>query len=128
MIIGNPPWGGSYDKEYRKAVRKSFLVAKRNGFDTFDLFIEKALAMLNEDGFLAYILPEALMNVSSHQKTRELILNNASFMSVHYFGQTLKGSTSPVVALTLQNVIVAQQKLQDKNQKQLVCYRLKQTH
>ena len=102
VIIGNPPWGGSYDKEYRKAVRKSFLVAKRNGFDTFDLFIEKAIAMLNEDGFLAYILPEALMNVSSHQKARELILNNASFKSVHYFGQTLKGSTSPVVALALQ--------------------------
>lgn len=91
VIIGNPPWGGSYDKKYRKAVRKSFLVAKRNGFDTFDLFIEKAIAMINKDGFLAYILPEALMNVSSHQKARELILNNASFKSVHYFGQTLKG-------------------------------------
>lgn len=102
VIIGNPPWGGSYDKKYRKAVRKSFLVAKRNGFDTFDLFIEKAIAMINKDGFLAYILPESLMNVSSHQKARELILNNASFKSVHYFGQTLKGSTSPVVALTLQ--------------------------
>lgn len=102
VIIGNPPWGGSYDKKYRKAVRKSFFVAKRNGFDTFDLFIEKAIAMLNENGFLAYILPEALMNVSSHQKARVLILNNASFKSVHYFGQTLKGSTSLVVALTLQ--------------------------
>ena len=102
VIIGNPPWGGGYAREYKKALKKSYFVAKHNGFDSYDLFIEKALALLNKNGYLTYILPEALMNVSSHQKARELILNNASFKSVHYFGQTLKGSTSPVVALTLQ--------------------------
>ena len=39
--------------------------------ESYDLFIEKGVSMLEEGGYLAYVLPEAILSVNSHQQARE---------------------------------------------------------
>lgn len=102
IIIGNPPWGFDYDKEYIKELKKTYTVAKNKGFESYDLFIEKGINLLNDNGYLAYLLPEAVMNVKSHLTIRNLILNNMSFKFVDYFGKTLKVANCSVISLCLQ--------------------------
>lgn len=102
IIIGNPPWGFEYNKEYIKKLKKTYTVAKNKGFESYDLFIEKGINLLNDNGYLAYLLPEAVMNVKSHLTIRNLILNKMSFKFVDYFGKTLKVANCSVISLCLQ--------------------------
>lgn len=102
IIIGNPPWGFEYNKEYIKELKKTYTVAKNKGFESYDLFIEKGINLLNDNGYLAYVLPESVMNVKSHLTVRNLILNNMSFKFVDYFGKTLKVANCSVISLCLQ--------------------------
>lgn len=102
IIIGNPPWGFEYNKEYIKELKKTYTVAKNKGFESYDLFIGKGINLLNDNGYLAYVLPESVMNVKSHLTVRNLILNNMSFKFVDYFGKTLKVANCSVISLCLQ--------------------------
>lgn len=102
IIIGNPPWGFDYDKEYIKELKKTYTVAKKKGFESYDLFLENGINLLNDKGYLAYVLPESVLNVKSHFAVRNLILNNMSFKFIDYFGKTLKVANCSVISLCLQ--------------------------
>lgn len=50
------------------------------------LFIEKGLALLNDDGMLGYIVPHKFMNIKSGAKLRELLAGNANVKKIWHFG------------------------------------------
>ena len=60
------------------------------------------MAMLEEDGYLAYVLPEAILNVNSHQQARELIVKNTAFRFVNYLGNAFSGVQCPAIILGIQ--------------------------
>lgn len=102
-VIGNPPWGYDFSKEEITYLTANYLTAKNKGMESYDLFVEKGLAMLEKNGYLAYVLPEAILSVTSHQQARELIVNNAAFKFVCYLGNAFSGVQCPAIILGLQN-------------------------
>lgn len=103
VVIGNPPWGYDFSKEEITSLLANYITAKSKGVESYDLFVEKGLAMLDENGYLAYVLPEAILSVASHQRSRELIVNNTAFKFVCYLGNAFSGVQCPAIILGLQN-------------------------
>ncbi len=102
VVLGNPPWGYNFSKEETAHLTANYITAKNKGMESYDLFIEKGLAMLEEDGHLAYVLPEAILSVNSHQQVRELIVKNTAFKFVSYLGNAFSGVQCPAIILGIQ--------------------------
>lgn len=103
VVLGNPPWGYDFSNEECAYLKANYITAKSKAIESYDLFVEKGLAMLEKNGYLAYVLPEAILNVTSHQKARELIVKNTAFQYVSYLGNTFSGIQCPAIILVLQN-------------------------
>lgn len=103
VVLGNPPWGYDFSKEETAYLTAKYNTAKNKGMESYDLFVEKGLAMLEEDGYLAYVLPEAILSVNSHQQARELIVKNTAFKFVSYLGNAFSGVQCPAIILGIQN-------------------------
>lgn len=102
VVLGNPPWGYDYSKEETMYLLNNYRTAKNKGMESYDLFIEKGLMLLKEDGYLAYVLPEAVLSVNSHTQARELMLEQTSFRFVDYLGNAFSGVQCPAIVLGLQ--------------------------
>lgn len=102
VVLGNPPWGYDYSREETANLLNNYRTAKNKGIESYELFIEKGLALLKEDGYLAYVLPEAVLIVNSHSQVRELILEKTSFKFVDYLGNVFSGVQCPSIVLGLQ--------------------------
>lgn len=99
VILGNPPWGSSFSEEDELKCRMLFKSATGKNIESYDLFVEKALAMLNPNGVLAFILPEAILSVSAHDAIRKIILDSCSFKFVSYLGNVFAGVQCPSIVL-----------------------------
>lgn len=99
VVLGNPPWGSHFTKEEIAFLLKHYKTGKTKGMESYDLFIEKGIALLEEEGYMAYVLPEAILSVASHLKARELILKHTSFAFVSYLGNVFTGVQCPAVIL-----------------------------
>lgn len=102
VVLGNPPWGYDFNKEETAHLTANYITAKNKGMESYDLFIEKGLSMLEEGGYLAYVLPEAILSVNSHQQARELIVKNTAFRFVSYLGNAFSGVQCPAIILGVQ--------------------------
>ena len=103
VVLGNPPWGYDFSKEETAYLTTNYITAKNKGMESYDLFIEKGMSMLEESGYLAYVLPEAILSVNSHQQARELIVKNTAFKFVSYLGNAFAGVQCPAIILGIQN-------------------------
>lgn len=99
VVLGNPPWGYDFTKEEISFLLKHYKTGKSKGTESYDLFIEKGMELLENDGYLAYVLPEALLNVNSHFQVRDLILKRTSFKFALYLGNAFSGVQCPTVIL-----------------------------
>lgn len=102
VVLGNPPWGYDYSKEEILYLIRNYRTAKNRGMESYDLFIEKGLNLLKDGGYLAYVLPEAILCVNSHMQAREIILEQTSFKFVDYLGNAFSGVQCPAIVLGLQ--------------------------
>ena len=102
VVLGNPPWGYDFGKEEAAYLTVNYITAKNKGIESYDLFIEKGISMLEEGGSLAYVLPEAILSVNSHQQARELIVKNTAFKFVSYLGNAFSGVQCPAIILGVQ--------------------------
>lgn len=101
VVLGNPPWGYDFSKDEKSFLLKKYKSVKTKGVESYDLFIEKGIDLLADDGYLAYVLPEALLNVNSHLHVRELILKRTSFKFALYLGNAFSCVQCPTVILGL---------------------------
>ncbi|MDD6212711.1 MAG: N-6 DNA methylase, partial [Clostridiales bacterium] len=99
VILGNPPWGSEFSPEDTWKCRRLFRTAAGTGMEAYDLLIEKALTMLNPTGVLAFVLPEAVLSVSSHAAVRRWLLDSCSFQFVSYLGNVFSGVQCPAIIL-----------------------------
>lgn len=74
VVIGNPPYGADISKEEQKYFVAQFSTASYK-LDTYALFIEKSLGLLNDNGYLGFIVPYTWLSIQQHKKLRELVLN-----------------------------------------------------
>lgn len=103
VVLGNPPWGYNYNSDETKHLAESYVTANAKGVESYDLFIEKGLEMLEKNGYLAYVLPQAILNVKSHESARKLILQNTDFKFLNYLGNVFSNVQCPSVILGVQN-------------------------
>ena len=99
VIVGNPPWGSDFSEEDALQCRKLFKTAVGKSIESYDLFVEKALSMLDHKGVLAFVLPEAILSVAAHDTVRRLIIDSCSFKFVSYLGNVFSGVQCPSIIL-----------------------------
>lgn len=93
-IIGNPPYIRvqnmvHYSKEeynFYKSNYSPYVTAQTDTLDKYYLFIEKGLALLNNDGILGYIVPHKFMNIQAGVKLRELLTSSSAVRKILHFG------------------------------------------
>jgi len=99
IILGNPPWGYEFTQEDLCVLNKIYDTATGTGTESYDLFVEKALCDLPAGGMLAFVLPEAIFNVKTHKKVRELMIEKGTFNFVSYIGNVFPDVQCPAVVL-----------------------------
>lgn len=102
VVLGNPPWGYDFSKEETAYLSSNYITAKCKGMESYDLFVEKGLTMLEDNGYLSYVLPEAILSVKSHQQVRKLIAKNTAFKFIKYLGNAFSGVQCPAIILGIQ--------------------------
>ena len=100
-IIGNPPWGYKFSTDEIKNLSKIYQCTNGKNVESYDVFVEKSLSILEQDGILSFVLPEAILNVKNHQPIRKYILNNATFSYLEYLGNMFDKVQCPSIILQL---------------------------
>ncbi len=100
-IIGNPPWAYDFSDTQNKQLLEKFVTAKEKNSESFEIFTEKGFNMLTDGGYLAFVLPEALLSVGTHMKMRKFISANANFEFIAFQGNIFSGVQCPAIVLGL---------------------------
>lgn len=101
LMIGNPPWGYDFTENEIKSFRRNFVTAETS-VESFALFIEYGIKALREGGLLAFVLPEALLNVQIHRGIRKLLLEGSKILEICILGHQFSKVSTPTVALLAQ--------------------------
>lgn len=101
FIIGNPPWGYEYSDREKSLLVQKYRSANGSSIESYDIFVEQAINNLKQDGELAYILPEAVLNVKAHMQIRQVILENSSIRYIEYLGNAFDKVQCPCIILQL---------------------------
>lgn len=95
-IIGNPPYVRiqnlvKYAHEevlYYQSQLSGFGVAKKETIDKYYVFIQRAIALLNGNGHLGYIVPHKFFLIKGGKALREFIVTNCQISKIIHFGIT----------------------------------------
>lgn len=92
VIVGNPPYlstehmtSSTSSKEMDIYKSKYDVVNKQ--YDKYYLFIERAIQLLNPNGYLGYIVPSKFIKIDSAKKLRKLLAKDSFLKSIVYFGR-----------------------------------------
>ena len=99
IIIGNPPWGLDFSDYDTTSLKSDFITLKYRGVESYDLFVEKAISDIKGNGILAFVLPEAILNVKSHEPIRKLLIENCSFKFISFIGDPFYKVYCPSIIL-----------------------------
>ena len=102
LVVGNPPWGFEFGEKQLLSLSKKYASADKKGAESYDLFVERGLDLLADGGRLAYVIPEAFLNVSSHREARSAVAERASFSFVSFAGNVFSDVQCPAVLLGLE--------------------------
>jgi len=97
IILGNPPWGYDFSMEQKASLIHRYKSASLHGCESYDIFIEKSLDLLKENGMLAFVLPEAILNVNTHSTIRHIITSCCSIDFISYLGNAFHGVDCPSI-------------------------------
>jgi len=83
VVIGNPPWvsNDNISKDDKLLFQKIYQVAKSR-FDLANLFVEKSIKILDNDGFLFFVMPEHIWLGEYFIPFREYIAGNAKIIEI----------------------------------------------
>ena len=101
-IIGNPPWGYDFSDEEKHRLQNNFKSVSGKNIESYDVFIEQALNHLTNNGHLAFVLPEAFLNVKAHTNIRKIIMQTCSIKHLDFLGNAFDGVQCPCIILDLQ--------------------------
>lgn len=101
-IIGNPPWGYNFSEDEKVKLKKIYKSTSGKNIESYDIFIEQALNHLSINGHLAFVLPEAILNVKAHTGVRKIIMQNCSIENLDFLGNAFDGVQCPCIILDLE--------------------------
>lgn len=90
IIVGNPPYlATEHMKRFTPTeypiYKNTYSVAYKQ-FDKYYLFIERAINLIKDNGFLGYIIPNKFTKVGAALKLRELLKDNKYISQIISFG------------------------------------------
>jgi hypothetical protein len=85
IIVGNPPYGITFDKASKSYLEEMYPTFKRNN-DIYVAFIQKGLQLLKNGGYLSFILPNTFLGGSYFDHIKEYILSQARILKRIDFG------------------------------------------
>lgn len=100
IIIGNPPYMKSEDMKritpLEHPVYKTLFESSYKQYDKYFLFIEKGLSLLNDNGYMGYIVPNKFCKVGAGKKLRHLLSTSGYLKRIISFGanQLFKSKTT----------------------------------
>ena len=100
-IIGNPPWGAEFNDKEKNILREKFECANSSNMESFDLVTEKSLTLLNNNGILSFVLPEAFLNVRTHNSIRKIISQKCSIKYLEYLGNPFDNVMCPSIIVQI---------------------------
>ena len=100
-ILGNPPWGYQFSPKEQESLKKRYQTAQRKKPESYDVFLEQALSQVKTGGTVVFVLPEALLYVKSHEKMREILLQETNAEELVYLGEVFHKVQCPSVVLRL---------------------------
>lgn len=101
IILGNPPWGFSFSEEERAVLNQRYDSAAGNNTESYDLFTEAAIRLLNPGGTLSFVLPEAILNVKSHLQIRRILLKKTALSHLEYLGDVFDNVQCPSIIMQI---------------------------
>lgn len=103
FIVGNPPWGYDYSETDKKRLKSKYYSATGTNVESYDVFIEQALADLKPNGVLSFVLPEALLNVKTHTPIRSLLAKSSDFQYLEFLGNAFDKVQCPCIIFSIIN-------------------------
>ena len=85
VVIGNPPYGMDNTVKRKVYYNKEFKLLEGR-YDLFELFIEKSIHLINNQGHLSFIIPNTLLSNLYSKKLRRSILDNYKLVEITNFG------------------------------------------
>jgi len=76
VVIGNPPYGVNFNKKTGKPYENNYQTFNWRG-ESYTLFTEQAVKLLNKHGYLSFIIPDTLLNLEFTESLRNYLLDNA---------------------------------------------------
>ncbi len=96
-VLGNPPWGSRLSADERRAACEQYSSAV-SGVNTFTLFIERTRELLAPGGTMAFLLPEAYLNIGAHSVSRRQVLEHMRILDIAAWGERFRGVFAPSVS------------------------------
>ena len=106
IIVGNPPYveARKIEQDYVDYYRENFKTTG-NRINTYPLFIERAINLLNNGGFLGMIVHKNSIRSNDYVNLRTFILDNCRIIKIITLGAgVFEGVTGEMVILILQKV------------------------
>ncbi|HPD64874.1 MAG TPA: TaqI-like C-terminal specificity domain-containing protein [Bacteroidia bacterium] len=100
LILGNPPWGAEFRHEQLTFLKEYY--PEILSMESYSYFIFIGLNLLQEGGYLSYLLPESILNIKTHKDIRAFILKNAEIRKIKNYNRVFSGVFSPVVRIDLE--------------------------
>lgn len=93
-IIGNPPYVRIQNLvryvpeeiKYYQSANSPYSVAKKEATDKYYVFIQRAISLLNNQGFLGYIIPHKFFLIKGGVNLRKFISENSQLSKIVHFG------------------------------------------
>lgn len=79
-IIGNPPY---FELKLNEEIKKKYFDIIKGRVNIFSLFIKTGLDLLEDGGYLAYVVPPSMNNGAYFSKLREYVIKNSSLEYLH---------------------------------------------
>src|SRR5690606_33019865 len=74
--------------KYYQSNISGYSVAKKETIDKYYVFIQRAIALLNTNGLLGYIVPHKFFLIKGGKALREFITSNSQISKITHYGVT----------------------------------------
>jgi len=99
LIATNPPWGAHLSSKENNLLKEIYPEIK--SMESFSYFLKKSIDLLNDGGYLSFILPESILSVKTHKDIRKYILDNTKIEKIYYLNRVFKNVFTPVIRMDL---------------------------
>lgn len=102
VVVANPPYGIAFSANMQQLLSNSYQAFAGRG-ESYILFIEKAINLLSNKGFLGFIIPDTLLNLDFTNLARQYILKYTNLLEIDALPSTVfADATVDTILLFLQ--------------------------